>query len=72
MSRQEEYRKRNPERVKESQRRWRENNKEHIREYNKEYKRKNQKEYRQRQKVSLWQSIVGIWETEDDENTEDV
>jgi hypothetical protein len=64
--RQEDYRKRHPERVKESQRRWREQNREHCREYNKEYKRQNQKDYRQRRKVSLWQSIIGNWETSED------
>ncbi len=62
MSRQEDYRKRHPERVRESQQRWREQNKEHLREYNREYKRRNQKDYRQRRKVSLWQSLIGTWE----------
>jgi hypothetical protein len=61
MSRQNDYRKRHPERVKESQRRWRERNREQRREYNREYKRRTQKDYRQRRKVSLWQAIIGIW-----------
>jgi hypothetical protein len=61
MSRQSDYRKRHPERVKESQRRWREQNQEYLREYNREYKRRNQKEYRERRKVELWETIVGIW-----------
>lgn len=63
-NRQNEYRKRHPERVKESQRRWRESNKEHVRNYSREYKRRNQKDYRQRRKVSMWESIVGTWGSE--------
>jgi hypothetical protein len=70
MSRQNEYRKRHPERVKDSQRRWREQNREHLREYNKQYKRDNQKDYRERQKVAMWRSIVGVW-SEDDEDEDD-
>jgi hypothetical protein len=61
MNRQDKYRKRHPDRVRESQRRWREENREYLREYNKEYKKRNQKDYRERRKFVLWQSIVGIW-----------
>lgn len=66
MSRQDEYKQRNPEKVKESQRRWKERNADHVREYNREYKRQHQKEYRQRKKAALWRSIIGIWECEED------
>lgn len=67
MSRQDEYRKRHPERVRESQRRWREQNRERLREYNKEYKRRNQKDYRQRRKLAMWEEIIGIWGDDDDD-----
>jgi hypothetical protein len=59
------YRARHPERVKASQRRWRERNHERRREYNREYKRRTQKDYRQRRKVELWNSIVGVYERAD-------
>lgn len=64
--RQRKYRAQNPERVKESQRKWRENNSEEVQKYNREWKRQNQKDYRNRQKTSLWRSIVGVWEREDE------
>jgi hypothetical protein len=69
-SRQEDYRKRHPERVKESQRKWREANKEHRREYSRNYKREHQKDYRQRRKVAMWESIVGVWGDDDDDDDE--
>lgn len=64
-SRQARYRQRHPERVKASQRRWREQNRGHRREYNREYKRRTQQEYRQRRKVSLWNQVIGVWEREE-------
>ncbi len=64
--RQADYRQRHPDRVKESQRKWREKNREHVREYSRDYKRRTQKDYRQRQKVSLWESLIGGVQNDDD------
>jgi hypothetical protein len=58
------YRARHPERVKASQRRWRECNRERRREYSRKYKRRTQKDYRQRCKIAMWNSIVGVYECE--------
>jgi hypothetical protein len=58
------YRARHPERVKASQRRWRERNRERRREYSREYKRRTQKDYRQRSKVALWNEMIGVYECE--------
>ena len=63
-TRQSDYRARHPDRVRESQRRWRENNQERVRAYNKEYKRRKQKGYRQQQKVALWRETIGVWNNE--------
>jgi hypothetical protein len=60
-----QYRARHPDRVKASQRRWRERNHERRREYSREYKRRTQKDYRARRKVELWYSIIGVYERAD-------
>jgi hypothetical protein len=59
------YRARHPERVKASQRRWRERNHERRREYSREYKRRTQKDYRARRKVAMWNEMIGVYERDE-------
>lgn len=63
--RQAEYAARYPDRVKASQKAWKQKNAERVAAYDVAYKRQNQQRQRQERKARDWRKMVGVWRTEE-------